>query len=507
MARSKAPLLPTTSSPLGDPLAALPIQLGLNRQSGQPLHSQLAEQLRLAVLAGALPADLRLPGSRSLAQSLGVTRGVVTEAYAELVAEGTLSAAVGSGTRVSAMQPCAKAPTQSGPAWFVAPPPPPVDDAVMDSGIHFKTGVTTSATLDERAWRQAWAYAAAQGIRGDYSDAAGESILRGALAAFVGRSRGLPASADDVLVTAGTLQALNLIVRGILPPASAVLFENPGYRAARQVFVDAGHTVHPLPLDQDGPILHDLPPAKAVYVTPSHQFPLGVRMSLPRRLALLSWAAQHDALIIEDDYNGEFRYGAPPLPPLASLEQERGRVLYIGTLSKVLTPAVRTGFLVAPPALRPALIRARTLLDFGHPLPVQHALTHLLTHGELDKHVRRSRRWHAQVRETLTRELAELAPQAALSGIEAGLHVCLNLRDLDPEQVKAELAQRGVYVSTLAEFSVGEGVPNALLLGYGGLTVKEAEAGAKELVRVVREMTPNHPLLRTSTLSSAKAKG
>lgn len=481
VAPTKVPL----SAKNGSPLVALPIALRLDRQCETPLHLQLAEQLRGGVLAGALPAGLRLPGSRTLAQALGVTRGVVADAFAELVADGTLQAEVGSGTRVAS----GLAPRSGGkggaPAWFVSPQPAPTEDFRAASGIHFKTGVTTGATLDTRAWRQAWAYAAKQSVSGDYSDVRGEGELRSALAAFVGRSRGLPASADDLLVTAGTLQAVNLIARNILPPASAVLFENPGYRAARQVFLDAGHTVHPLPIDDDGPVISpDLPPARAVYVTPSHQFPLGVRMSLPRRLALLRWAEQNDALIIEDDYNGEFRYGAPPLPPLASLDTA-GRVLYIGTLSKVLTPSVRTGFLLAPTTLMPALIRARTLLDFGHPLPVQHALLHLLQSGELDRHVRRSRRWHAQVREALTQELTPLAPHASLGGIEAGLHVCLHLAPpLDAEQIAARLAQREVYVSTFDGYMRGGTAPNALLLGYGGLTVAQAVAGA----RVIREV-------------------
>ncbi|WP_291425370.1 PLP-dependent aminotransferase family protein [Deinococcus sp.] len=484
MARTEVPLLTKKSSPSTD---LLPVDLHLNRQGGAPLHTQLAEQLRQGVLSGALPADLRLPGSRPLATSLGVTRGVVAEAYAELVAEGTLSAAVGSGTRVprGAVQAVQKR-VGSAPGWFVPPPPLPIDHTGRLPGIHFKTGVTTSATLDEKAWRQAWAYAARQGIRGDYSAVAGEDALRGALAAFVGRSRGLLARPEDVLVTAGTLQGLNLVER-LLPRGSIILLENPGYRAARQVFLDSGHTALPLPLDEDGPVISpDLPPAHAVYVTPSHQFPLGVRMSLPRRLALLDWAEANDALIIEDDYDGEFRYGAPPLPPLASLDRA-GRVLYLASLSKVLTPSVRTGFLITSPALIPALVRARTLLDSGHPVPVQQALSFLLNRGELDRHIRRTRRWHAQVREALTRELAPLEPLATLRGIEAGLHVCLHLAPgLRARKVQRELAQAQVYVSTLGEY--GQDLPEALLLGYGDLTLAQAVAGAQIIVKVLRAL-------------------
>ncbi|WP_135229409.1 PLP-dependent aminotransferase family protein [Deinococcus fonticola] len=498
MARPEVPL----SAKRGSPLAEFPLALHLRRGETGALHQQLTAQLRAGVLNGTLPAGLRLPGSRLLAHSLGVTRGVVAEAYAALVADGTLEAEVGSGTRVPAGAARRERASAGAPAWFTEPPAAPFEFADRTSGsggIHFKTGVATTATLDAKVWRQAWAHAARQDVSGDYADPQGEPELRAALAAFVGRSRGLPVSPEGVMVTAGTLQALNLIVKAILPPGSSVLMENPGYRAGRQVLLDAGLSVHPLPLDEDGPVITpDTPPARLVYVTPSHQFPLGVRMSLPRRLKLLEWAEKNDALIIEDDYDGEFRYGAAPLPPLASLDTS-GRVLYLGTLSKVLTPAVRTGFLTAPPALMPALVRARTLMDSGHPLPLQHALTYLMTHSEVDRHIRRSRRWHAQVREALTQELAPLEPLAKLGGIEAGLHVCLHLApDFDATRIALTLARRNVHVSTVAEYSVPEysapndsgtgATPNALLLGYGGLTVNEAVEGAREIRRVLNAM-------------------
>ncbi|ASN81023.1 PLP-dependent aminotransferase family protein [Deinococcus ficus] len=488
MARKEAPL----SDETGGPLLDLPVSLTLDR-TGPALHAQLARQLRAHVLGGRLPAGFRLPGTRPLAAALGVTRGVVAEAYAALVADGTLEAVVGSGTRVPAGAAQSPAPRAARtPGWFQAAPPAPVSTFRPEAGIFFQHGVTTGLTLDARAWRQAWAHGAARSLTGEYGDVQGEPDFRAALAAFAGRSRGLTAGAEDVTVISGTLQGLNLIARGVLPPASTVLFEHPGYQAARQVFLDAGHTVLPLKVDEDGPVVTpDLPAARLVYVTPSHQFPLGVRMSLPRRLALLEWAARHDALIVEDDYDSEFRYGAPPLPPLAGLDVGGHRVLYLGTLSKVLTPGVRVGFVIAPPAIRAALVRERTLLDAGSPLPVQHALTWLLTHGELDRHIRRSRRWHAQVREALTRELAGLEPHARLGGIEAGLHVCLRLSPaLHAGEVQQDLARRGVHVSTLDAFMPGDTPPNALLLGHGGLTATQAAGGARTIRDVIVARAP-----------------
>ncbi|CAM3625190.1 PLP-dependent aminotransferase family protein [Deinococcus frigens] len=494
VAPRKAPLQAKERSPL---LGDLPLALTLDRDEQRPLHTQLADALRGAALSGALPAGLLLPGSRTLAAELGVTRGVVADAYAELVADGTLEATVGRGTRVAAGAAQVRNTGGGAPGWFVAPQVAPVDDPMRPGGIHFRAGVATTVTLNTRAWRQAWAAAARAEVAGDYGDPAGEPELRAALAAFVARSRGLSADPARVLVTAGSLQGLNLILH-LLPPASAVLFEATGYRAARQAIVDAGHVLVPLEQDGDGPVITpETPPARLAYVTPSHGFPLGGRMSVPRRLALLEWAAKHDALIVEDDYDGEFRYGAPPLPTLASLDpqgnKQSNRVLYLGTLSKVLTPGLRTGFLIGPPALMPTLIRARTLLDSGHPLPVQHALLHLLKTGEVDRHIRRTRRWHAGVRTVLTRLLQPLAPRATLGGIEAGLHVCLFLSPpLDAQDVAAELARRGVYVSTLDTYTFTGAVPNALLLGYGGLTMHGAEAGAREIARVVEEKLGDH---------------
>ncbi|UQN05670.1 PLP-dependent aminotransferase family protein [Deinococcus sp. QL22] len=477
--------------------ANLPLPLTLDRNSADALHVQLAAQLRAGVTSGTLSAGVVLPGSRAMAGSLRVTRGVVTLALAELAAEGVLDAVSGVGMRVAAgaARPATPPTTAALPAWFVLPPPAPVDAGQPREGISFKPGVAASHLLDVRAWRAAWQAATRTAPSGDYGPAAGSWPLRVALAAFLTRSRGLSADPACLMVTAGSLSALGLIA-GLLPRGSRVLFENPGYRAARQVLLDAGHTVIPVPIDENGLITDNLPPARLVVVTPSHQYPLGVRMGVPRRLALLEWARQHDALIVEDDYDGEFRYGAPPLPPLTVLDEEGGgRVLYLGTLSKVLTPAVRTGFVVAPTALLPALERARVLADAGHNTVTQDALTHFILGGHLDRHVRRARRWHGQQQAALASALAPLTegnrPLAQLGGIEAGLHACLHLTPpLKAETVAAALAQRGVFVGTLSTFMMQpvpeETAQQALVLGYGGLTVAQIETGARAIVEVVR---------------------
>jgi GntR family transcriptional regulator/MocR family aminotransferase len=479
---------PVESNPSqGGPLDAFPIPLTLDRSAALPLHLQLAGQVRGAALSGALPAGTALPGSRTLAAALGVTRGVVTAAFETLRLDGTLDARPGSGTRVAVGVAHGLTPERRPrlPAWLIPPDPAPIDPPMTAPGIHFRPGVAGTHTLDLRAWRAAWAAAARHVPDGDYGDPTGEPDLRAALAAFVGRARGLRTGAERVIVTAGSLSALGLIAR-LLPRGSRVLIENPGYRAAWQVLLDMGLEVVPVPVDGSGLVTQSLPPARLVVVTPSHQFPTGVRMCVPRRLALLRWAAAHDALVVEDDYDGEFRYGAPPLPPLISLEGAEDRVLYLGTLSKLLTPAVRTGFVVAPPALVPLLVRARALADSGHNRVTQAALTEFLVGGHLDRHIRRARKWHAQQQSALARALAPLAPEAVLGGIEAGLHACLHLPpSLPAGEVAARLARRGVHVSTLETYTFAGEAANALLLGYGGLTVAQIEAGAREIVRVV----------------------
>ena len=482
-------------------MTELPTPLNLDRAGPAPLHMQLAGQLRGAALSGALPAGTRLPGTRTLARDLGVTRGVVEAAYALLSADGTLEAEVGRGTRVAAGLVKAERMTEENtqepafplPGWFLPRPLPHAARQDTRPGLHFRSGVTSAAMLDRRAWARAWGAAARTELPGDYADAAGLLELRAAVAAFIGRSRGLAASADTLLLTSGTLSSVTLIARAILPAGATVLYENPGYRSGRAVLEDAGHRLLPLAVDEQGPVVEHLPPAHAAYVTPSHQFPLGGRMSLARRLALLEWARAHDALILEDDYDGEFRYDVPPLPPLAGLDGS-GRVLYLGTFSKVLSPAVRTGFVVAAPPLIQALSRERQLSDGGHAAALQHALLHLLSSGEVDRHVRRARRWHGQVRQALTDELVPLSPLATLGGIEAGLHVCLHLAPpLDAEEVSARLAAQGVYAETLRTFTFSGEPRNALVLGYGGLTVREARAGAQKLTRVIRTLAGERP--------------
>jgi len=247
----------------------------------------------------------------------------------------------------------------------------------------------------------------------------------------------------------------------------------------------------PVPVDEDGlrvealPVGPEAPPL--VYVTPSHQYPIGVRMSIGRRLALLEWATAHDALVVEDDYDGEFRFGAPPLPALAGLDLT-GRVAYVGTFSKVLVPGLRVGYLLAPGPLRERVLGIKRLTDHHTPWAEQRALAAFCEQGDLERHIRRMRRYYAENRAVLAATLAPIADLGRLRGLEAGLHAFLELREgIDPERVVARCRERGVLVTTLADYYAGQPDRRGLLLGYGGFDPQDVRNGARVVAEVVRD--------------------
>ena len=475
----------------------LDLPLHLDRASALPLSRQLVRELRRAIEEERFPPGTRLPPTRTLARAFGLSRHTVLNAYDELLSEGLLRGQVGSGTFVSEVIRLPATPDPLGPAcaprWLrgehiaaqISPPS-------TDTRTEFRTGQPEVAPLSDAAWKRAWRRVAFEALPGEYGAAAGDPELRAQIAAYLTRSRSLPCTAQDILITSGTIQGLHLVARATLAPGDTVAFEEPGYRLARQVFQERGAAVLPVAVDGDGLRVSDLPEAGAlptlVYTTPSHQFPLGSRLSLPRRAALVAWAREHDALLIEDDYDGEFRYDAPPLPALASLDP--ARVVYLGTFSKVLSPALRVGYLMAPPALRGRVTELKSLMDYHTSWPVQRALVHFMASGDLDRHLRRMRRTYARKRAVLMRALSGLHGLARVRGLDAGFHIHLELdRTLDAQVVADRAARRGVVVSPLAPFYVGPAQVNGLLLGYGGLSLEQIEAGGRILAEVLREMS------------------
>lgn len=482
--------------------AAPDLPLALDRDSAEPLGSQLLAQLRAAIVEGVLAPGARLPATRTLARALGVSRNVVVAVYDELLAEGFVAGRHGSGTYVEAALPTRPraivAPTIAY-RWQRRPAPPPVSAFPPDDDgpglISFQPGVPALGLLPPEVWRRAWRAATDTLPPNRYAPTDGDPALRAALARWIGQTRGVACGPDDIVVTTGAAQSLDLIARATLVPGDAVAFEEPGYFSARNLLLAHGARIAPIPVDGDGMCVDLLPRGAAApllaCVTPSHQYPLGGRLPLSRRLALLAWAQAEDSLIVEDDYDSEFRFAAPPLPALLSLDRA-GRVVYIGTFAKSLTPTLRVGYIVAPPALRERIVALKALIDRHTSWPIQRAVLALLAEGQLERHIRRARRRYAESLAILRGALAPLTDERAgvarLLGLEAGLHACLELAPpLDAERIVRRARERGVVVGSLAAYYFGPPDRAGLVLGYGGLGLPELARGARILADVVAD--------------------
>jgi GntR family transcriptional regulator/MocR family aminotransferase len=442
--------------------------------------------LREAIVDGRLPAGHRLPATRVLAADLGVSRNSVATAYERLVAEGYLASRVGSGTFVAPLR--TRAAPRRAPADPLRPragwdfTPLPVSSGAATPRYDFRTGIPDAGLFPFDTWRRL--VAAEVRLRanspGTYAEPDGHPALRAAIARYLGVARSIRVTGDDVVVTNGTQHALDLIARVVLRPGDVVAVEEPGYQPARRLFASVGARVVGVPVDPDGLVVDALPaPARLVYVTPSHQFPLGGVMSLARRTALLDWARRRQTAIVEDDYDSEFRFSARPLEPLFSLDSA-GRVLYVGTFSKTMLPTVRTGFVLTPASLRPALVAARQLCDGYGQVAVQAALARFIDEGQLARHVRRASRAYA---DRHARIAAALAAEPALEVLPsaAGLHVTAVMRNRDAARagrVVAAAAAAGVVLDDLAMYAGQDSARQAgFVFGFGAVRPDRIDAG------------------------------
>ncbi|MFF2052380.1 PLP-dependent aminotransferase family protein [Leifsonia sp. NPDC058194] len=453
--------------------------------------------VRDAVLDGRLRPGERVPPTRELATRLEVARATVTTAYERLTAEGYLVSRVGSGTFVATVtgatgsrRPVAGA-ARPAPAWRDRTDP--LWSEPRPVAYDFGVGTPDPALFPLTDWRR---FVDAE-LRGrllrtaHYGDPAGVERLRAGIARHLGLARSVVAGADDVLVTSGAQQAFDLIGRVILRPGDTVAIEDPGYPPVRQLFETMGARVVPVPVDDDGLRVDLLPPARLVYVTPSHQFPLGGVLPIERRVALLEWAAREDAVIIEDDYDSEYRFRSRPLDPLQRLDAD-GRVVYVGTFSKTMLATLRLGFLVAPPSLLPALRDAKRLTDWhGEPVS-QHAMARFLDTGGFARHVRQATRVY-EGRQRIVVEEAQrlLGDRLAVVPSAAGLH--LALRPLAPGFDSARVVERaavaGVAVQPLTRFCAGER-REGLLLGFGAIAAADIPDGLRLLADAVSREQP-----------------
>ncbi|QBD77009.1 PLP-dependent aminotransferase family protein [Ktedonosporobacter rubrisoli] len=465
----------------------------LQRGGKVSLEQQLVLSLREAIVSGRLRPGMRLPSSRRLAAELQVNRNTVIKALEQLISEDYVIGKIGSGTFVNKgiklpFHGTASPSYPENARWLHAIPEPLVTPP-QSPLREFRVCQPSTAAFPQALWRKAWGSALRQPLPDDYSVVAGEPELRVAIAEYLGRTRGLFRPWEDVLVSCGALQAIHLIAQATLLSGATVAFEEPGYLLARQAFESHGARIMPIPVDTDGMRVDMLPEGPSgpllVYVTPSHQFPLGVRLSLSRRLALLEWATRNDALIVEDDYDSEFRYDAPPLPSLASLDKA-GRVVYVGTFSKVISPCLRVGYVLAPPPLRDRLERLKCLSDYHTSVPLQLALAAFMKEGFFEQHISRMRRLYAEKRFVLAQALASLKPDASFLGLEAGLHMCITFGgDVDAHQLVQKSLKHGILVTPLSQYYLGSSALQGLVLGYGGLEVHEIEQTGRQLASII----------------------
>jgi GntR family transcriptional regulator / MocR family aminotransferase len=452
--------------------------LPLDRGAAEPLRSQLERGLREAIRSGRLQAGERLPSSRELAGSLGVSRGLVQDCYGQLRAEGYLTTRVGSATRVAAMgsrvapTPAVAAPPATPPA---APPPLTAD---------FQFGVPDLASFPRADWlwaqREACRHAPTAAF--DYGDPRGSPVLREVVAGYLRRVRAAAADPERIAVCTGAAQGLNLMLHVLVRAGiRRVAFEDPGYGDGETTTAAAwaGVDTVPVPVDHDGIDVDALAAsgARAVVVTPAHQWPTGVVLAPDRRHALVAWAASADAIIIEDDYDAEFRYDRDPVGALQGLAPDR--VVTLSTVSKSLAPAVRLGWILCPPSLTEAITEEKRVSDRGSPVLDQLAVAALIESGRYDRHLRRMRTTYAKRRDVLVDALARHAPSVALTGLAAGFHAVAHLpAPVDEQAVVAAARARlvGLYGMSACRMTRSR-TPPQLVLGFGNLSEHSIRAG------------------------------
>jgi GntR family transcriptional regulator / MocR family aminotransferase len=486
--------------------------IALDQTSALPLYRQLYNTLREAILAGQLKAGARLPATRALANALTISRNTVMNAYAQLLAEGYVEGEVGSGTYVARTLPDELLQARTEPTkgdqsprggWTLsrrgtrlASNRIPVSRFAAEF-IAFRPGLPALdafpyelwARLVARRWRRPQ-----RSLLG-YGDPAGYRPLRDAIAAYLGEARAVRCQAEQVIVVAGSQQALDLTARMLLDEGDAAWIEDPGYLGARGALLGAGAQLIPVPVDDEGLDVTSgasvSQQARLIYVTPSHQYPYGVTMSLRRRLALLEWASQTGAWVLEDDYDSEYRYAGRPLAALQGLDGE-GRVIYLGTFSKVLFPALRLGYMVVPPDLVDAFAAARALVDCHSPALDQAALADFISAGHFARHIRRMRALYAE-RQALLVDAARhtLAGLLEVQSAEAGMHLVGWLPEgVDDVEASRRAAAFGVGTPPLSMYSLRPLRRGGLLLGFTAVGDKEIRHGVQRLAEALHTLMP-----------------
>ncbi|WP_210248168.1 PLP-dependent aminotransferase family protein [Mesorhizobium sp. NFR06] len=457
--------------------------------------------IKAQIHGGAYRPGDRLPSTRAFAAEWGASRTTVTAAYNQLDAEGYLiirqgaRAIVAPGLeRASGEAPVAAASPRNLSAFarrLLALPPPTEQQPAKIAD--FRYGDLSGADFPVLAWRRASNKAILRRpARLRYGDPQGSSVLRNALQAYIWRARGISCAPDQIVIVNGSQQGLDLCARLLLDHGDPFVIENPGYPLARHAFAAVGGVAVPVAVDAEGLRTDALPPARLAYVTPSHQFPLGGVLSATRRRSLLGWATASGAYVVEDDYDGEYRHDITPIPPLQALDADA--VIYVGTLSKTLSPTLRLGYLVVPAGLCRGFSEAKRLTDRHAPMLEQDALADLLASGAYERHVRSIRRRNAERREVLLQALADhFGPRIVVEGADTGLHVVVWMKDVAAEHEEALItaaraAGIGLYpVSPLYDPSRPRPETAGFVVGYAGLDAEALRRGVAALATLMAE--------------------
>lgn len=486
------------------------------------LAGQIYRQLRAGIVEGRLAGGTRLPSTRDLAVQLGVSRKTTLDVFERLLAEGYLTARAGSGTfvatglqrlpsepsvqmrmaggvraphvshasRAGHERPGAGTLAKAAPVWEALSQTQLLPRSDRRLRVDFMGGVTDKSRFPFDVWRRCVNQALraqARGV-GAYREAAGEQELRLAISRYLAFSRAVASNWEDVIVTQGAQHALDLMARVVLRPGDVAAIEDPGYPPARACLLAAGAKVVPVPVDDEGLIVERLPKnARLVYVTPSHQFPLGMPMSLERRVALLEWAQQRGAVIIEDDYDCEFRFEGRPMEPLKSLDRS-AIVAYVGTFSKTIFPELRVGYVVPPASLAQPLVTARKATDWHGCTLTQRALATFMLNGDFARHLRRMHKEYAARRAALLTHLRGPLSEwlAPIMPTTAGIHLAARLNaSVDEAALVRAAADVSLGIYGLTPFYVKARPDQGLMFGYGAMDVAHIDEGLDALAALM----------------------
>ncbi len=465
-------------------------QIHLDPTAKTSLHRQVYNTLRGAILSGALPHGTKLPATRALASAHGISRNTVLAAFEDLIAEGFLESKIGAGTFIAhtstpKQQIAAQELSQRGTELSRIAVSIPRENRIAA----FRHGIPDFNLFPWAIWTRLYSQAARNKPNLGYADPQGEPALRSAIAAHVAATRAVHCQAEQIIITSGSQQAICLAAQLLLEPNDLVWFENPGYLGARAALLAANAKIEAIPVDENGLDVSAgqqiAPKARLAYVTPSHQYPTGVTMSHTRRLELLNWANKTNAWILEDDYDSEYRYDHRPLESLQSLDSH-GRVIYIGTFSKVLFPALRLGYMIVPSNLSAASAAARAIQDRGSSTLEQQTLTAFMQQHHFARHIRRTQKHYLERREVLRHNLEKHIPSLELQGFEAGMHLCAWLTDgQDDRRISRIVSEHGLEVMPISAYSQTPLERGGFLLGYAAVPPKALEEAVRVLAKII----------------------